>query len=404
MLLAGGQGSRLGCLTQDIAKPALSFGGKYRIIDFSLSNCVNSNIDTVGVLTQYKPSLLNSYIGIGSAWDLDNANGGLHVLPPFVGQEGGRWYKGTANAIYENIDFINFYNPKYVLIISGDHIYNMDYEAMLAYHKEKNADLTISVLEVPWEEASRFGIITANGEDQIIKFMEKPVQPDSNLASMGIYIFTWSVLRKALIEDEGKSESENDFGKNVLPMLLAQGKKLFTYRFQGYWQDVGTIESYYESNMELLKEQPCFDIIDSNRPIFSNGEILPPQYIRPKARINNCLVGNGCTILGEIKNSVVASGVYVGEGAKVEESILLPNAKIMNNAKVYKAIIGEYAKVGANCSIGNSGKSARQAEITVIEGNSILTEDSLNNEKKSCFLQFRCYLKDKKWRVKSWGK
>jgi glucose-1-phosphate adenylyltransferase len=376
MLLAGGQGSRLGCLTSNIAKPALSFGGKYRIIDFSLSNCVNSNIDTVGVLTQYKPTLLNSYIGIGSAWDLDNTYGGVHILPPFVSEDGGSWYKGTANAIYQNIDFINAYNPEYVLIISGDHIYTMNYEAMLEYHKEKNADVTISVLKVPRKEASRFGIITTDAQDRIVRFTEKPKEPDSNLASMGIYIFSWPLLKKALMEDELNNESDNDFGKNVLPMLLHQGSRLFTFRFHGYWKDVGTIESYYEANMELLKNQPELDIFSSDRRIFSNNEILPPQYIGPNAHVDNCLVGNGCIILGQVKHSVIMPGVYVGEGAWVEESILLPNAKIMNGSWVQKAIIGESATVGALCAVGSDRGSKPQPDsITLIADNSFLQED-----------------------------
>lgn len=386
MLLAGGQGSRLGCLTRNIAKPAVSFGGKYRIIDFSLSNCVNSNINTVGVLTQYKPLLLNSYIGIGSAWDLDSSHGGVHILPPFVGEQGGRWYKGTANAIYQNIDFINFYNPEYVLIISGDHIYKMNYTPMLRFHKEKKADVTISALQVSLEEASRFGIITANEDSKITRFTEKPLQPNSNLASMGIYIFNWATLKTALIQDEADSKSDNDFGKNVLPMLLEQGKELYTYRFQGYWKDVGTIESYYDANMELLNDQPEFDILESNIRIFSNSDILPPQYIGSKAKVKNCLVSNGCTILGEIVNSIVAPGVYIGEGAKVEDSIILPNAKVMNESWVRKAIIGEHAQVNSFCSIGiKIGTNPRQSGITVIEDQSIICEDSLIEEGKNVY-------------------
>jgi glucose-1-phosphate adenylyltransferase len=386
MLLAGGQGSRLGCLTRNIAKPAVSFGGKYRIIDFSLSNCVNSNIDTVGVLTQYKPFLLNSYLGIGSAWDLDSSQGGVLILPPFVGEQGGRWYKGTANAIYQNIDFINYYDPEYVLIISGDHIYKMNYASMLRFHKEKKSDVTISVLQVPWEEASRFGIMTVDEESRITKFAEKPPEPDSNLASMGIYIFNWSILKTALMEDEADCNSDNDFGKNVLPMLLKQGKKLYSYRFQGYWKDVGTIESYYEANMELLNDKPALNIFDTEVRVFSNSDVLPPQYVGGKARIKNSLVSNGCTILGEIVNCIVAPGVYIGEGAKVEDSVILPNAKIMNESWVRKAIIGEHAQINAFCSIGiKIGTNPRQAGITVIEDYSIIHEDSLIEEGKNVF-------------------
>jgi len=377
MLLAGGQGSRLGRLTRNIPKPALSFGAKYRIIDFSLSNCVNSNIDTVGVLTQYKPFLLNSYIGTGLAWDLDNSCGGVHILPPFVGESGGSWYKGTANAIYQNIDFINFYNPDYVLIISGDHVYKMNYEAMLTYHKKQNADVTISVLEVSSEEVSRFGIVTADKQGRIFKFTEKPKESDSNLASMGIYIFNWPVLKRALLEDEENPDSNNDFGQNVLPMLLNEEKRLFAYGFQGYWKDVGTVESYYDTNMELLKEKPSFDIFDSDIKIFSNEKTLPPQYIGPKAQVNNCLIGNGCTILGEVKNSIVSSGVYVGERCRVEDSILLPSSKIMNDSRVYKAIIGEHTNIAAFSFISSikRGVNTRQAEITVIERSRIIAED-----------------------------
>lgn len=386
MLLAGGQGSRLGCLTRNIAKPAVSFGGKYRIIDFSLSNCVNSNIDTVGVLTQYKPLILNSYIGLGAAWDLDNAQGGVHILPPYVGEQGGKWYKGTASAIYQNVDFINQYDPEYVLVLSGDHIYKMDYARMLNFHKEKKADVTISTLTVPWEEASRFGIITTDMENRITKFSEKPALPDSNLASMGIYIFNWSLLKKALVKDENNHNSENDFGKNVIPMLLAEGKKLFAYHFQGYWKDVGTIESYYEANMELLKENAELDLFDNDLRVFSNSDILPPQYIGPKAKVRNCLISNGCTILGEIINSIVAPGVYIGEYAKVENCILLPNVQIRNEAWVRKTIIGENAVIGTFSSIGIKleGKP-RQGGITVIEDNSMIEEDTLIEEGKNIY-------------------
>lgn len=373
MLLAGGQGSRLGSLTQSIAKPAVSFGGKYRIIDFSLSNCVNSGIDTVGVLTQYKPMLLNSYIGIGAAWDLDNAFGGVHILPPFTAEDGGNWYKGTANAIYHNLDFISHYRPEYVLIISGDHIYKMDYNLMLDYHKEKGADLTISVIEVPWEEASRFGIMTADEEGRIVRFAEKPQEPESNLASMGIYIFNWSVLQQALIEDEQDENSQHDFGKNVIPLLHSQGKQLFAYPFQGYWKDVGTVDSYYDANMDLLSEEPELDLFDGNLRVFSNSDILAPQYIGPKASIANSLVSNGCTILGEVVNSILAPGVFVGEGARVEDSILLPNAVINDGVIVSKTIVGEEAQVVAASSIGREEDEGHTpGEIILIKDNAIV--------------------------------
>lgn len=352
MLLAGGQGARLGGLTQNVAKPAVSFGGKYRIVDFSLSNCVNSNIDTVGVLTQYRPMLLNSYIGIGTAWDLDNADGGVHVLPPFMEQDGGNWYKGTANAIYHNIDFIDNYDPEYVLILSGDHIYKMDYALMLDFHKKKNADLTIAVIEVPWEEASRFGIITAEEDGSVVKFSEKPKEPDSNLASMGIYIFNWKTLKQALIKDEKNMQSHNDFGKNVIPMIHEEGKRIFTYGFKGYWKDVGTIESYYEANMDLLGQNPELDIYDKRSRIFSNLDVLAPQYLGPRAKVSNSLISNDCTVLGEVVNSILAPGVYIGEGARIHDSIILPNAIIDRDAYIVRAIIGENKHVEVGTKVG----------------------------------------------------
>lgn len=386
MLLAGGQGSRLGCLTRNIAKPAVSFGGKYRIIDFSLSNCANSGIDTVGVLTQYKPLLLHSYIGTGTAWDLDSSHGGVHILPPYVGEGGGRWYKGTANAIYQNMDFIDHYDPEHVLVISGDHIYKMDYTQMLCEHKENGADVTISVLEVPWEEAGRFGILSTGEGDRITKFTEKPSEPDSNLASMGIYIFRWNILKQALIEDEEENKFENDFGKNVIPMLLRQGKGLYAYRFHGYWKDVGTIESYYEANMELLQEEPEFDLFDPQMRIYSNIDILPSQYIGAHAQVKNSLISNGCTILGEVVNSIISPGVYIGENAKVHDSIVLPNVKIMHNSSVRKAIIGEKALIGSNCTIGMiTGPTPKRSGITLIEDNSIVMEDSRIEEGKNVY-------------------
>lgn len=370
MLLAGGQGSRLLALTKNIAKPAVSFGGKYRIIDFSLSNCTNSGIDTVGVLTQYKPFALNAYIGIGSAWDLDNAvSGGARVLPPYVGETGGTWYKGTANAIYQNINFLNLYNPDYVLILSGDHIYKMNYDAMLEYHADKGADVTISVMDVPLEEASRFGIITTDADSRILRFTEKPKQPESTLASMGIYVFSWPVLKKALLDDEQDPASENDFGKNILPTLLQQGKNMFTYSFEGYWKDVGTIESLYEANMDLLSEHPQLDIYDASFPIFSNNDILPPQHIGGKASVKNCIIGNGCTIHGDVRNTIMHSGVTIGEGAKVEDCILLPNARIQEDCRLSKVIVGANTVISRDCVIGRSGiADPEQGGITVIEG------------------------------------
>lgn len=368
MLLAGGQGSRLGCLTRNIAKPAVSFAGKYRIIDFSLSNCANSNITTVGVLTQYKPFLLNSYIGMGSAWDLDSTFGGVHILPPYVGESEGSWYKGTANAIFQNMDFIYYHNPSYVLIISGDHIYKMDYSAMLQFHKDQGAEVTISTIEVPWGEASRFGIMTVDSKNRILRFAEKPPEPESNLASMGIYIFNWPTLLTALIEDEADEQSDHDFGKNVLPRLLKEGTQLYAYPFQGYWRDVGTIESYYTANMETLSGEDHLNLYDPEFKIFSNEEILAPQYIGPEAEIENSMISNGCTVLGKVSNSILASGVYVGESSVIKDSILLPNSKVGNHSSVHKTILGEHAVIREYCSIGEEGQDhAMQAGITVIQ-------------------------------------
>ncbi|MCL2529836.1 MAG: glucose-1-phosphate adenylyltransferase [Coriobacteriia bacterium] len=382
MLLAGGQGSRLGSLTHNIAKPAVSFGGKYRIIDFGLSNCSNSGIDTVGVLTQYKPFKLNTYISMGAPWDLDVMSGGLSILPPYVGESGGTWYEGTANAVYQNMDFISTYNPDYVLIISGDHIYHMNYGHMLDFHKANKADLTIAAVEVTKREATQLGIITADETGRIKKFTEKPKVPDSSLASMGVYIFSWPVLQKALIEDEADPESEKDFGKNVIPRLLAQKKRLFTYTFKGYWKDVGTLESYYNANMELLLENPRFDIFSSGLRICSNEETLPPHFISPKARVRNSLISNGCVILGAVENSILAQGVYVAEGAVVENSILLQKSRVGSESWVHKTILGEGANIGAYCSVGiaSSDKGGRQSGITLIEENAVIAEETMISE------------------------
>ncbi|MDR3271562.1 MAG: glucose-1-phosphate adenylyltransferase [Peptococcaceae bacterium] len=383
MLLAGGQGSRLECLTRNIAKPAVSFGGKYRIIDFSLSNCVNSGIDTVGVLTQYKPFLLHSYVGIGTAWDLDSDTGGLHILPPFVDEKGGGWYQGTADAIYRNLDYIEQYDPEYVLIISGDHIYQMDYSQMLAFHKTQKADVTVSVIEVPMAEASRFGIVVTDAQNRIKKFVEKPKAPESNLASMGIYIFNWAVLKKALVADEAASHSANDFGKDILPMLMTQKRKLAAYRFQGYWKDVGTIESYYDANMDLLAKQPEFDIFKTHKNIYTNSGIYPPHYVGKKAVIKNSLVTNGCTILGEVIHSILGFGVYVGEGTRIEDSILLPNCQIQQECFVRKTIVGENTIIRPYCTIGvKTNQQPSQSGITVIENHSEIMEDTQLEEGK----------------------
>ena len=341
MLLAGGQGSRLGSLTSSIAKPAVSFGGKYRIIDFSLSNCVNSGIDTVGILVQYKPLILNRYVGTGESWDLAVADGGVHILPPYAGETGGEWYEGTADAIYHNIDFIDLYNPEHVLILSGDHIYKTDYTKMLKEHEANKADLTVSVIEVPIEEASRFGIMTADEEGNIVKFSEKPKNPDSNLASMGIYIFSWASLRKALLEDHSDPESEHDFGKNIIPKMLAEKKKLIVYRFEGYWRDVGTVDSYYESQMDLMDDVESIDVFTKSARVYSNSNMYPPQYIGPDANIGKALISNGCTVYGAVEHSILGSGVVIGEGSVIEDSIILPNAIIGRDCHIKKAIVNE---------------------------------------------------------------
>ncbi|MBQ3292331.1 MAG: glucose-1-phosphate adenylyltransferase [Mogibacterium sp.] len=354
MLLAGGQGSRLKELTSSIAKPAVSFGGKYRIIDFGLSNCVNSGIDTVGILVQYKPLILNKYVGTGESWDMAVADGGVHILPPFAGETGGEWYEGTADAIYHNIDFIDIYDPENVLILSGDHIYKMDYNLMLEEHVSRDADLTVSVIEVPWEEASRFGIMSTDEEDRITKFSEKPKEPDSNLASMGIYIFKWKALRKALLEDHKDRDSEHDFGKNIIPKMLAEGKNLIVYRFEGYWRDVGTVQSYYDSQMDLMDNVENINVFTKDMKVFSNSNIYPPQYLGPNAIIKNSLICNGCTVYGTVEHSILGSGAVVGAETVVEDSIILPNAIIGRNCKINKAIINEGVVVGDNEEIGSA--------------------------------------------------
>ncbi len=339
MLLAGGKGSRLHSLTKNLAKPAVPFGGKYRIIDFTLSNCTNSGIDTVGVLTQYQPLVLNSYIGIGSAWDLDRRNGGVTVLPPYSESSEVKWYNGTASAIYQNLNFIMQYDPEYVLVLSGDHIYKMDYERMLEYHIEKNADVSISVIEVPWEEASRFGIMNTNIEMRIIDFVEKPDAPINNLASMGIYIFNWAVLKEYLEKDNEDSNSSHDFGKDVIPMLLTENKRLFAYPFKGYWKDVGTVQSLWEANMDLLDEKCELNLFDYDWRIYSVNPNHPPQYISPKAKIEESLINEGCIIEGDIERSVLFQGVSVGRGSFIRETVVMPNARIGQNVFIENAIV-----------------------------------------------------------------
>ncbi len=367
MLLAGGQGSRLGALTKSIAKPAVSFGGKYRIIDFALSNCANSEINTVGVLTQYRPYVLHSYLGTGAAWDLDEAGGGISVLPPYATESGGAWYAGTADAIYQNIGYLETQDPEYVLILSGDHLYSMDYRKMIAEHKKNNADLTVSVMQVPWEEAPRFGILTADENGQISKFTEKPAEPDSNLASMGIYVFSCDVLVKALKEDAEDPDSEHDFGNNIIPKLLAEGKRLFVYEFEGFWKDVGTIASYMETNMQLLGAEPEFNLYSKTFPIMSNEPTRPPQFIGKGAVVDDSIVSNGCLVFGDVKHSVLSTDAIVGEHAVVEDSILLPGAVVEDRARVVNAILGEHARVLEGCAFGS-----KDEDTSVVGDNAVV--------------------------------
>lgn len=351
MILAGGQGSRLGVLTKNIAKPAVPFGGKYRIIDFPLSNCSNSGIYTVGVLTQYKPLDLNNHIGIGDPWDLDRRDGGVSILPPYQEEKGGDWYKGTANAIYQNIEFIDRYEPEYVLILSGDHIYKMDYYKMLDFHKENNADATIAVIDVPIEEASRFGIMNTREDNSIYEFEEKPTNPKSTNASMGIYIFDWSVLKRFLIDDENDIKSDNDFGKNIIPNMLNGGKRLMAYPFKGYWKDVGTIQSLWEANMDLLKLDNKLNLYDREWKIYSQNEVSPAHYIGENAKIINSLIVEGCIINGKVENSILSQGVYVGKNTVIIDSVIMPNVKIGDNVRIEKAIIGNNAIINHSCRI-----------------------------------------------------
>ena len=350
MLLAGGQGSRLGVLTSKVAKPAVAFGGKYRIIDFPLSNCINSGIDTVGVLTQYQPLRLNSHIGIGIPWDLDRNIGGVSVLPPYEKSGNSEWYTGTANAIYQNIDYIDQYNPDYVLILSGDHIYKMDYEVMLDYHKSKNADITIAAMPVPMEEASRFGIVVTDEDNRINDFQEKPEHPKSNLASMGIYIFRWSTLKEALIKL--KNQSNCDFGKHIIPYCFEKQDRIFAYEYNGYWKDVGTLGSYWEANMELIDIIPVFNLYEEFWRIYTNNDIIPPQFIADSAKIDRSIIGDGCEIYGEVYNSVIGAGVTIGHGAVVRDSIIMRDTSIGAGCQVYKAIIAEEVEVDDGCLIG----------------------------------------------------
>lgn len=350
MLLAGGQGSRLGVLTAKVAKPAVAFGGKYRIIDFPLSNCINSGIDTVGVLTQYQPLRLNTHIGIGIPWDLDRNFGGVTILPPYEKSSSSEWYTGTANAIYQNLNYMETFNPDYVLILSGDHIYKMDYEVMLDYHKENNADITIAAMPVPKEEASRFGIVVTDGEGKISEFQEKPPQPKSNLASMGIYIFSWKILKEALIALENVQGC--DFGKHIIPYCHERGQRLFAYEYNGYWKDVGTLGSYWEANMELIDIIPEFNLYEEYWKIYTNSGALPPQYISGQAVVDRSVIGNGSEICGEVHNCVIGSGVTIGEGSVIRDSIIMQDVHIGRECVIDKSVIAESCKIGDRVTFG----------------------------------------------------
>ncbi|MBP2033849.1 glucose-1-phosphate adenylyltransferase [Clostridium algifaecis] len=363
MILAGGQGSRLGVLTKKLAKPAVPFGGKYRIIDFTLSNCSNSGIHTVGVLTQYKPLELNSHIGIGSPWDLDRRDGGVYILPPYQEENGGNWYKGTADAIYQNMSFIDNYNPEYVIVLSGDHIYKMDYAKMLAFHKEKEADATIAVIDVPLDETYRFGIMDTKDDMRIYEFEEKPIKAKSNKASMGIYIFNWKLLRKFLREDQNDKNSSNDFGKNIIPNMLNNKLRMYAYPFKGYWKDVGTIKSLWEANMDLLRENNELNLRDRNWRIYSVNHVEPAQYVGPNANIKESIVVDGCEVYGEVTHSIIFSGTIIGKNSKIIDSVIMPNTKIGDNVIINKAVIGSGASIRRDSIIGD-GK-----EISVVGSN-----------------------------------
>lgn len=390
MLLAGGQGSRLGILTKNIAKPAVPYGGKYRIIDFPLSNCVNSGITTVGVLTQYQPLELNDYIGNGQAWDLDRANGGVHILSPYQQIKGTEWYKGTANAIYQNINFIDRYDPEYVVILSGDHIYKMDYNKMLEYHKEKDAACTIAMLEVSWEEASRFGLMILNDDNSISEFEEKPKNPRSNKASMGVYVFTWSKLRQYLIDDENDPDSSNDFGKNVIPKMHADGEKMFAYLFDGYWKDVGTIDSLWEANLDLLNPKVDLDLSDTSWKIYAKTPVSPPHYISADAKVQNSMISEGSRVYGDVDYSILFNDVVIEEGAEVKYSIIMPGTVVKKGAVVQYAMIAENAVIEAGAVVGASpeemtnrddwGVAVVGAGVTVCEGAFVAPKAQVSDE------------------------
>lgn len=377
MLLAGGQGSRLYALTQDMAKPAVPYGGKYRIIDFPLSNCTNSGIDTVGVLTQYQPLVLNDYIGNGQPWDLDRLNGGVHVLPPYQTSFGASWYEGTANAIYQNMSFIERYDPEYVIILGGDHIYKMDYSKMVDFHKKNNADCTIAVQEVSMEEATRLGIMTCSADFRVVDFEEKPKQPKSTLASMGIYVFTWSKLKKYLTDNENANTGSKDFGKDIIPSMLGNDERLFAYSFDGYWKDVGTLDSLWEANMDLLSPSVPLDLYDNNWKIYSRNNNMPPQYIGDTADVENSMISEGSTINGKVDFSVIFSGATVEEGATVNYSIIMPGTVIKSGAVVEYAIVGEDCTVNKNAKIGLSPETVENRDewgIAVVGHNVEISE------------------------------
>jgi glucose-1-phosphate adenylyltransferase len=377
MLLAGGQGSRLGVLTKNVAKPAVPYGGNYRIIDFPLSNCVNSGIYTVGVLTQYQPLILNDYLGNGQPWDLDRINGGVHVLSPYEAIGGAEWYKGTANAIYQNINFIEKYDPEYVVILSGDHIYKMDYAKMIDFHKRNKADCTIAVLEVPWEEASRFGILATDNNNKIYEFAEKPKEPKSNKASMGVYVFSWDKLKKYLVEDEADPNSSNDFGKNIIPTMLNDGQRMFAYPFKGYWKDVGTIDSLWEANLDIINPNVDLDLSDKSWRIYSRSPMVPPHYVGPNAVIENSSVSEGCEIDGTVDYSVISPNVTIEDDAEVKYSVIMPGATIKKGAKVYYSIVAEDAVIESNARVGEIPEDLENPEewgIAVIGSKARITE------------------------------
>ncbi len=381
MLLAGGQGSRLGVLTKKLAKPAVPFGGKYRIIDFPLSNCVNSGIEAVGILTQYQPLILNEYIGNGQPWDLDGMHSGVNCLSPYQAIQGADWYSGTANAIYQNINYIERYDPEYVVILSGDHIYKMDYNKMLDYHKEKNAACTIAALDVPLSEASRFGILNTHDDGEIYEFDEKPEHPKSTNASMGIYIFSWNKLKKYLVEDEALEGSSHDFGKDVLPAMLNAGERMFAYPFEGYWKDVGTIDSLWEANMDLLDPNVTLDLSD----IYSRNPMMPPHYISSEAFVQNSLIADGCNVYGNLEFSILFSGVTIGKNVSVNSSIIMPGAVIEEGANIQFAIIGENSVIGKNAKVGQRPEDVENRDnwgITVIGANTKIAEDAVIRAKE----------------------